>query len=249
MRFDRLSNFRDIGGVETKDGRRVRTGMVFRSDELTHITRRDVAKLDELGIKLICDLRAPAEIKEPRRAHSIDVVNVPLNDHEDGSRKKLLGFLFGKTGDDQFRAFTRRCYHLVAFENATRVGNVIRLLAKDGHLPAIIHCAAGKDRTGFVAAVLLLLLGVSYEHVLADYLRTNDQYEARLAKLIRVMRVATLFQITEKRMRLVLMAHPEFLDDVHDKIVEIYGSVDAYISNACEIDHATVQKLKDHLLT
>lgn len=248
MQFEKLSNFRDVGGVETADGRIVKTGMLFRSDELSRITERDLAKLHELGIKLVCDLRSPGEIKRRGRAHAIEVVQIPLSENEAGNRKQLLGFLFGKTGADDFRDFSRRTYNHIAFEQTARIREVFTLLAEEGHLPAVIHCQAGKDRTGYIVALILLSLGVPYERVLADYLRTNDQYEPRLAKLIRVMRIATLARVSEQRIRLVLMAHPEFLDEVHDRIIKTHGSVAAYLREACGVEPATLDTLKRRLL-
>lgn len=249
--FERLSNFRDIGGVATADGRVVKTGVVFRSDEPSRITRRDLAKLEALGVKLICDLRAPLESQKRQsrilRASSIEIVNVPLREDND-SRLRLLGFLVGKTGGDRYRDFSTRMYHHVAFEQTARVREVITLLATH-ELPAVIHCSAGKDRTGFIAALLLLMVGVPLQLVMADYLRTNEYFAPRMERFIRAVRVATLFRISEERMRLVMMAHPEFLAEVHDKIVGAHGSVGGYLRDACAIDQTTLQRLEDRLLT
>src|SRR3954468_23261175 len=111
--FESLSNFRDVGGLKTPDGRTFKSGILFRSAELSRITVQDVAKLRELDIQLICDLRSAHESKKkgPRLPlGSIKVVNIPIQDSEtqDGNRKKLLGFLFGKSGGDRFREFSRQ---------------------------------------------------------------------------------------------------------------------------------------------
>ena len=252
--FEKLSNFRDVGGLKTQDGHTLKTGVLFRSDELSKLTDADVAKLQEFNIKLICDLRSPQESqkKQPRVApnSSIQVVNIPLHEQatQDGSRKKLLSFLFGKTGGDQFREFSRGYYQHIAFDQTARIREVITLLSKDENLPALIHCTAGKDRTGFLSAVIQLLVGVPYESVMEDYLRTNDYFGPRLEKVIKVMRVMTLFQVSPDRMRLILMAHPEFLEEVHANIVKQFGSIETYLCEACEIDPNTLQKLKNQLL-
>jgi protein-tyrosine phosphatase len=81
-----------------------------------------------------------------------------------------------------------------------------------------------------------------------DYLRTNNYFGPRLEKLIKVMRVVTLPQVSPERMRLILMAHPEFLNEVHDTIVKRYGAVETYLREACGIDRDTLKKLKDRLL-
>ncbi|SEM94942.1 protein-tyrosine phosphatase [Stigmatella aurantiaca] len=251
--FQRLSNFRDVGGLKTADGRTLRTGVLFRSDELSRLNAEDWVKLRGLGIQLICDLRSPGE-RQKRRLRlpdaSIRVVNVPLHEQatQDGSRRKLLGFLFGKTGGERFREFSRAYYHHIAFEQTARIREVITLLAGEQSLPAVIHCTAGKDRTGFLAALVQLLAGVRYEAVMEDYLRTNDYFALRLEKFIRVMRVLTLAQVSPERMRLILMAHPDFLDEVHGTLMKRYGSVETYLREACGIEQDTLRKLKDRLL-
>jgi protein-tyrosine phosphatase len=252
--FDGLSNFRDIGGVRTADGHTLKPGVLFRSDELSRMTERDLAKLEELDIKLICDLRSLQERqrKQPRTAPSkaIQIVNIPLHDQatQDGSRKKLLGFLFGKTGGDRFREFSREYYRHIAFEQTARIREVITLLSNEQHLPAVIHCNAGKDRTGFLAAIIQLLAGVPYDVVMEDYLRTNHHFERRLERFIKVMRVATLFRVSQERMRLILMTHPEFLDEVYGSIIKRHGSIEEYLCEACEISRDTLQRLRKLLL-
>lgn len=252
--FQRLSNFRDVGGLKTADGRTFRAGVLFRSDELSRLNATDLLKLQGLGIKLICDLRSPGESHKKRRPRlpdeSIRVVNVPIHEQatQDPSRRKLLGFLLGKTGGDRFREFSRDYYHHIAFGQTARIREVITLLSEEQHLPALIHCTAGKDRTGFLAALIQLLVGVPYEVVMEDYLRTNDYFGPRLEKFIKVMRVVTLSQVSPERMRLILMAHPEFLNEVHDTIVKRYGAVETYLREACGIDRDTLKKLKDRLL-
>jgi len=241
--------------MRTVDGRTFKTGVLFRSDDLSRMTDQDVAKLHEFNLKLICDLRSTEESwkRQPRVApqhHAIRMVNIPIGEHGApyGIRKQLLSFLFGKEGGDRFREFGRAYYHNIAFEQTARIREVVRLLSKEENLPALIHCTAGKDRTGFLAAMIQLLAGIPYDMVMDDYLRTNDYFAIRLEKFIRVMRVVTLFQVPPARIRLILMTHPEFLDEVHATIVKRYGSVETYLCEACEIDRDTLHELKNRLL-
>ncbi|HEY5920876.1 MAG TPA: tyrosine-protein phosphatase [Kofleriaceae bacterium] len=245
--FDKLSNFRDLGGLATGDGGALKSGVLFRSDDPSRITQRDLAKLHELGIKLICDLRSPNDSQRRPRTSSIEIANVPLVDR-DANRTELLGFLFGKTGGERFRTFTRDYYRHIAFDRTARLRELLTRLANARSLPALIHCSAGKDRTGFVAAVIQLLAGVPYETVKTEYLRTNEQFAPRLDRFIKVLRVATLFRVSEARMREVMMAQPEHLDDIHAAIVERHGSIESYLRDACKLEPSTLQQLKQHLL-
>lgn len=253
--FEKLSNFRDLGGLTTVDGRTLKTGVLFRSEELSRMTANDLARLRGFNLKLICDLRSPRERREKQSpatlTETIRVVNIPMlppANLDAGSRKLLLSFLFGSSGGDRFREFSRACYHSIAFEQTSRIREVITLLSSEENLPALIHCSAGKDRTGFLAALIQLLAGAPYEMVMDDYLLTNDHILPRLERFIKWMRIMTLCQVSPERIRLVAMAHHEFLDEVHTLIVKNYGSVETYLCEACKIESDTLRSLKNQLL-
>jgi protein-tyrosine phosphatase len=252
--FQKLSNFRDVGGLKTVDGRMMGTGLLFRSDELTHLTDQDMVKLQEFNIKLICDLRSPQESKARQPGRMLNcltrVVNIPILPacSQDGSRKRFLTFLFRETGDERFHEFSREYYRELAFEQAPRIGEIITLLSKEENLPALVHCNAGKDRTGYLAALIQLLMGVPYGAVRESYLQTNDYFYTRLGRFIKLARIVTLFQVSAERMRVILMAHPEYLDGVHGMILQNYGSIERYLRDACHVDQDTLNKLKAALV-
>jgi len=209
----------------------------------------DVAKLRDLGIRVICDLRSHEESRKRQpRGLSIRLVNIPLHEQHAGGLKDLYRFLFRETGEARFREFLRGYYHHIAFEQTARIGEVVRLISEECNLPALIHCRAGKDRTGLVAALIQLVLGVSYEDVRAGYLRSNDYFEPRLNKFIRVVRAVTFRQVPERRIRMILMAHAEYLDEVYEGILGRYGSVEEYIQNGCGIDALILERLRRLLL-
>jgi protein-tyrosine phosphatase len=252
--FERLANFRDVGGLATTDGRTVRTGLLFRSNEPSRMTDKDLVTLRKFGIRLVCDLRSAKESRRRRGRFladgSIRLVNIPLHEDasQDGSLRKMLVFMLARSGGEQFREFSRRYYQHVAFEQTSRMREIITLFSRDDSWPALIHCTAGKDRTGFLAAIIQLLVGVPYRSVMEDYLLTNDHFAPQLAKVIRAVRIATLFRVSPERLRLLLMAHPESLDDVHRNLVEKHGSIESYLREACGIDQATLERLKQRLL-
>jgi protein-tyrosine phosphatase len=251
--FEKLSNFRDVGGLRTGDGGVLKTGVLFRSEELSRLTERDAATLREFGIRSICDLRSPEESrkKAARLADgtAIRVVNIPLHDpDQESSRTRLLGFLFGKTGGDRYREFGKSYYHHLAFERTSRMREILTMLSKEENLPALIHCSAGRDRTGFVAAVIQLFAGVPYETVMEEYLRTNDYFGPRLDRFVAALRVMTLFLVPAERVRSIAMAQPEFLHEVYERILQNYGSVEGYLGEGCAIERDTLEELKRRLL-
>jgi protein-tyrosine phosphatase len=253
-RFEQLHNFRDIGGCETLDGRRLRTGVLFRCAELHRASARDLAQLRELGIKLICDLRSPdeSERKQPRKwwSPAPRLINVPLHDPaiHDGQRRKILGFLWGTAGVARFQAFCRLYYQHLAFERAARIGEVLTLLASAENQPALIHCAAGKDRTGVIAAFVQLLLGVPFATVRTEYLRTNEDIGPRLERLLATLRLTKLSPPLSARMRLIMTTHPEYLVEIHERIVATHGSFEQYVGQECRLNRETIEQLRRRLL-
>ena len=251
----RLANFRDVGGGVTHDGRRIKTGVLFRSEEPSRLRSRDLAALQALPIRLICDLRSPNEIQKrpPPRAltKAIQTVNIPLHDEamQSGMRNRFKEFLFKSDGDARFRQFSRDYYHHLAFERTAQTGQVLKLLAQDASLPALIHCTAGKDRTGFVVAVLQLLLGLPFAEVLTEYLRTNDGFRPRMERIITAVRLLTLFRVPRQRMRFVLTTHPEYLHEVYDLIINQHQGIDNYLKTSCGVDLDIQNRLKERFLT
>ncbi len=167
-------NFRDLAGLRTSDGRRVRSGVLFRSDTLQALTDADVVRLtDELHVGLVVDLRAGLEAVQegrgPLAAASTCYLNVPLPEAPESDRPP----------DQQTLLF-----YLTNLDSAASpLPTLLRTLsAVAGHTPTVLHCAAGKDRTGLVTALLLRLLGVETQEIVTDYLRTAENMDRIVAR-------------------------------------------------------------------
>ncbi len=231
----------------------MKTGMLYRSDDISRITEHDLERLIEYKIKVICDLRTPKE-HQAKQSHILPhgqfhVFHIPLHLQETGaSKRQWFDFFFGKSGDEHFKKFSRAYYHHMAIESTLQIREIITLVSREENLPALIHCTAGKDRTGYISAVIQLLAKVPYERVVQDYLLTNDYYKARLESVIKMMRWMTLFQVTPERMKLILMANREFLDEVYRGLMETYGSIEMYLNKGCGIELCTLRKFKELLL-
>ena len=155
-------NFRDLGGLRAGPHRRVRHGVLFRSDTLQALTEDDVRRLvEDLGVELVVDLRvgpeAVAEGRGPLAHTAVSYLNAPLQD---------LPVLPHVTPRDQ-------CLHFYLEHLASpspTLPTLIRVLAAMAGRPTVLHCAAGKDRTGLVTALVLRLVGVDESDIVADYL-------------------------------------------------------------------------------
>jgi protein-tyrosine phosphatase len=171
------SNFRDLGGHRTGDGRTVRNGAVFRSAHLGGLTDQDRRALGKLGVRTIVDLRGVSEAAET--PHLIDglpcrIVGAHI---EPGVGDKIRGavadgsatpFLMMQFLTDHYRDYPRRC--------APGFRTLFATLSDGQHRPLVFHCTAGKDRTGFACALVLHALGVPEKVIGEDYLLTNRFY-------------------------------------------------------------------------
>ncbi len=164
-------NFRDLGGYPTQAGQRVRWGQIFRADSLAELTDADIAYLERIGLARVIDLRGEAEASaRPNRLAGIPgfaYVQLPIGEADLSPDEWARRFEAGSFGEID-ATWLVRGYQRTLDERAHRVGGVLRQLAA-APSPAVFHCTAGKDRTGIVSALLLLVLGVPREIVIGDY--------------------------------------------------------------------------------
>jgi hypothetical protein len=173
-------NFRDLGGLPTTDGGRIRSGRLFRSDTLQALTDDDVACLvDELGVASVVDLRSPAETVEegrgPLTSHprqAITYVNVPLG---------LAKIAFHEVEPDP--GYLTADMYLQQLGEDPSVPLALELISVLAARPTVVHCAVGKDRTGVVVALILLLVGVDSETVVKDYMASEANIERMVDRL------------------------------------------------------------------
>ena len=166
--FEGCFNFRDIGGYPNQDGKRVKKGLYFRAGRQDRMSDKDLSQLSDLKISTQIDLRKPDEVldqgKGPLEAMGTKYINIAVIP-EGGSDQ--LSRLVGDTGISG-----KRYLGYLEF-GPTSWLRLFGILANEGNLPVVLHCTAGKDRTGVSTAFLLSVLGVSREVIEADYLLTN----------------------------------------------------------------------------
>lgn len=156
-------NFRDLGGLPLRDGRRVRPGRLYRSDTLQALTQEDVCYLhDHCGVRTVVDLRLAVEVRDEGRGliadcGDVNFINSPLE-------------MASTDGIPAGEVLQRLYERSLASESLPRA---ITSIAEQAERPLLIHCAAGKDRTGIVAAMVLGLIGVELEAIVGDYMRSR----------------------------------------------------------------------------
>ena len=247
-------NFRDIGGYITTDGRRVKNGLLFRSDNLGSLTAVDFERLDELGIQQVVDMRAEVERNDapnlwpqPVQANvtvsEITVLYPGLDPRE--SRRKILSW---EVEDEYFHELMVRANRALALDFTDEWAEILREFSSPGGLPAVVHCVEGKDRTGFIVAIVLRTLGVPKETIMADYLRSNDRLKARINRLSVFVYLGTFFQVTPDQIRPLLEVRREYLEAAFAAIDEEYGSFENYLDKGLGLSDRELAQLRDRLL-
>jgi len=229
-------NFRDLGGYPTVDGQRVRWRQLFRSDALHHLTRVDVDRcVRELGIRCIVDLRSSGELGVEGRGL---LESVPAEFHH-------LPLFDGEVPSSQQQAVVTLAdrYFLMAEFAKQPIARVVTTLALSS-APAVYHCAAGKDRTGVVSAILLGLLGVQDEIIVADYAASQEQIDAIIERLMASEGYQEMLQLLPED---TLRAEGETMIALLTRLRESYGSVSDY-ARAIGISADSVERLRARLL-
>jgi protein-tyrosine phosphatase len=246
-------NFRDIGGYRTADGRQVRWGKVFRAGVLSYVTAGDHASLGALGIRTICDLRRAEERwNEPTRWPDATARTLHWDDESDVQSLRKYAARQPATGAGMFAAMLE-LYRGLPLRMSARVRGLLNCIVED-HLPIVVHCAAGKDRTGVAIAVLLSALGVPRDTVVEDYLLTNDvgNFEVFIrgredAQLGLADAKHPLLSMPEEIRRVAFSADPAFLSAAFEAIDEL-GGVEGYIEEVLGLDVAMREVLRKRLL-
>ena len=191
--LDGAANVRDIGGYRSSHGLVVTRGRLFRGDSLSQLTDPDVEHLDHLGLRTVVDFRTPGEVLlsgTDRLPYGIEFASLPVGGGDLGEIYELIAC--GDYERQQRELGDGRAAELMVDINRGFVadprqrgafGAALRLLCSPGRLPLLYHCTSGKDRTGWMTAIVLTALGVPRELVLRDYLVSNDLHRTGYAKL------------------------------------------------------------------
>ncbi|MBH5334921.1 tyrosine-protein phosphatase [Streptomyces pactum] len=240
--FDRLHNFRDLGGYRTFDGRTVRWSTLYRADSLGKLAEaaaeQDRERFRDLGVRTVIDLRYPWEIDRKGRVpaadglayHNLSIEHRPYNQ----------AALPPETDTERYLADR---FAEVAEDGVKEIRQALEVIADPGSGTTVFHCASGKDRTGLIAALVLSLVGVAEDDIVADFALTNLATERLVAD----------WKVANPGRELVWPAFgtaPEgimrlFLADLAAR----YGSVPGYVTTALGAGPDLTDALRARLLT
>jgi protein-tyrosine phosphatase len=253
LRFEAISNFRDLGGYPTKDGHRVKWGKLYRSAGFWQATDSDMQTLEQLGLTALIDFRSALEkTREPNRlppGHDFVVVEIPVLDE---ANESIVGEVMERIETGNFDGFNPDLMMLEAnrqFANqfTPEFRQFIHTVIRANGSPIVWHCSAGKDRTGFAAAIILRILGVPLNTVLDDYLLSRlHALDARRTDLLLIR----LFKGDEAagHIRTLMGVEKAWLQAAFDEIDSKWGSFGNYVAQGLALTPADIALLQSQLL-
>lgn len=241
LSFETIRNFRDFGGYRTQGGRRLRKGLLYRSGHFPKASSADLQLLEALKIQTLVDLRSPLE----RESHPTPrwpgfSAHVVADEEPSGGAlaPHLSAFLNAGGSAEAARAAMLEVYRGLPFEPAIMAlyRRYFAALA-EGDGAVLVHCAAGKDRTGLAVALTHHLTGVDRSDLEEDYLATNRSGLASDARIAQAR--SNLAQggriVSDDAIRTVLSVAPEYLDAAFGAIAARAGSLDAYLQDVLDV--------------
>jgi protein-tyrosine phosphatase len=240
VELEAVHNFRDLGGYPARNGTVTRWHQLYRADGLHRLTPADIETVRGLGLRTVVDLRSNAEIEKwgtfPHEAIHVNFTHHPVIDQT---------WELDSQADRTDHEFLVWAYQQMLQVGWQRFATAIEELAQPGALPAVFHCAAGKDRTGLLAAMVLESLGVPRTVVLADYELTVEGI-VRMRSWVELNHPEMAVRMAETPSAF-LMALPAALGEVLDGLAEQHGSIDGYV-RSIGVSAAALQSLADQLL-
>ena len=259
LRLEGQPNFRDLGGYETVDGRRVKSGEVYRSGELAHLTDADVAALEALGIRTVVNFLLPEEIEKsgPDRLPEV-AQEVPQPIHGERAAELTMmvqGAIQAAEFDQIPPAMNPEFHRLLLDEGKEEYAALLQYAADPANRPLVFHCSHGVHRTGTAAAILLSALGVPWETIREDYLLTNEyrgeEVEATLGKIRQMAaekKGVPPEEIDMTNVEAFYILDGSYIDGTLEQAIADYGSMEAYVRDGLDITDQDIGLLREELL-
>lgn len=240
VRFEAAFNFRDMGGYRCGDGRHLRWGRLYRSDALQWMTQGDAHKAREvLRVRSVIDLRNSEEVQRdgcaPFLQHPVRYFHVPILDGERRASQQAQE----RPGFDMSRLYLR-----MLRDGADDFARAVRTVVAHAHEPIVFHCAAGKDRTGLLAAILLGTLGVSDEDIIDDYALTTRHMDPIIERMRSTPGYA---EIVGNLPTDIFSSRPEAMARTLEGVSARWGSMRAYVTSI-GLDEDEIRSLEGTLL-
>jgi protein-tyrosine phosphatase len=242
------TNFRDLGGMETADGRRIRLGMLYRSNSFARLTPADIVMVERLGLRTIVDLRSVAERRKSPSlwtSTSATILSSPKADTADMLSPIIA---MGEGDEGQWRARFSGFFAEIPRLYAQEYGQMFRALAAGG-LPMLVNCSAGKDRTGVAILLILTMIGVPPESALADYLLSGERLngDAAFVDMLTGNVLHGFADLPLAGRQVMLGVHESHARAALSAIAQDHGSVEAYVIEQSGLTRTDIDRIRDDL--
>ncbi len=247
LKLDGVHNFRDYGLYAGADGAKIKPGLLWRSAQHGDASDQDLADIHVLGIRTVVDLRGPSEREaKPCRRHPEFAAQVFVYPEETAGLALHTEAADGVITAAEARAAMVRLYEGIPFrENLVPMIRCYLEVLRRAEGPSLVHCVAGKDRTGFAVALAQHVLGVSQDDIVADYVLTNQagNIEARIAAGAQQIR-AHRGNISDETIRTLMGVEAEYLETAFAHAAARHGSLDAYLAEVIGVDASAREDLR-----
>ena len=251
--FDGPKNFRELGGYKTADGRRLKHGLIYRADKLSALSDDDLTYMRLLDIRTVVDFRSNEEREhEPNNIDELDsIVTELLTVDVKGAavnllREKIAASTASEEDVAQLLVNVNREFVLSFTPTFARL---FELLLADQAGPLVFHCTAGKDRTGFAAALILRIMGVDEDTLMADYLATNSFTRAVMDEILESIDQRAFGQFNTTALRKLFGVESRYLQEAFDTIEKEYGDFEVYRKEGLMLNDSAVAELQARLLS
>lgn len=262
IELEGLPNTRDLGGMMTKDGRRIKTKKLLRSGQLFFATEKDKEiLLNEYNLGLVVDFRSLSEKEEkpdPQLPGVKYIYNPVMREitkgitRDEKSDKDTVKMIIIDMANDLPRAerYMEEIYeNLLNDEYAlSQYGKFIDYILENKDKASLWHCTAGKDRAGFATFLLLECLGVDKETIIEDYLLTNQYVKKDIDKMVNSIKEEYDFPIIEDVVKALFGIKRIYLENVYDTIEKRYGSMESFLKEKIGIDKEKINALRNQFL-
>jgi protein-tyrosine phosphatase len=236
-------NFRDLGGYRTVDGRTVRWRHLYRADGIYRLSEADLDIVNALGVATVIDLRTVDEVNE--RGRFTPGTEGPANWHHLPVFDVMPDW--SVFDDEPDAGFVVRRYREMLVSGNEQFAEALRIVADPRSQPAVFHCAAGKDRTGILAALVLSLLGVPDGDVVADYALSTTAI-ARMIEWVTATDPEGAARWGQSVPPIMLTADPPTMEALLAGLRSDFGSIEAFVESL-GVARATIDSLRESLLT
>lgn len=255
--LDGTPNFRDLGGYQAANGRHVQYGRLFRSGVLSQLSEQDLQTLEGIRLGVICDFRRDEETeRDPTRLPPSGRTRIAHMPIDPGSKNSFFEQLAegedrGATDADmaQFMVDINRAFVLDHQATYAKLIAEMRVLPNDESL--LFHCAAGKDRTGFGAALILMMLGASNDTIIEDYMLTAEYFDPdrEINRLIKKYTDFGFGELDPQMIRPMLEVRPEYIQEALNTVESEYGGSENFLLKAFGLQQEDLIAFQDQFLS